>query len=357
MKRREIKEKIKSAFSENKPNLKDIVLEDCAREPQLPKPEPTPSLTLIDRIMGILERLSARQALAAAICLFVLISGISFGLMMPKGGEVGDSGAEVITTASSVVYLDVNPSVKIELDGEDKVLRCTAENADADHIIEGLSLAGKTIREAIAEIMGSMQRHDCLSSAANSILISVDAAEDKGSALLTEITEQINISFEGTGLECSIIAQSVNVSEALEAEAAELGVSVGKMHLIDKMVNSMEDYSDEDKTELATMSIKELNLIYSSRDEEDGDEEFEDDISSGSVGGYITDNESLLSFIDKLGISKNNIEKFRLRVGFEKIDSTHRMIYIITLKVENDPSTHVIKIDCITGDILSHETQ
>ncbi len=85
----------------------------------------------------------------------------------------------------------------------------------------------------------------------NSILISVDGKDEETTdTLLSDITSKINTVFENSGLECSIIAQSVKVDDDLKQIAQENGVSVGKMHLVDKMVGGMDDFDAENAPDL-----------------------------------------------------------------------------------------------------------
>lgn len=261
MKTRDLKNIITEAFECDAPDLRARIIASCEKEAQLPaldaeiKPEKRSS------------RLPQRSvifkwAAACAACLVLFVSGLLTGLLIPDGEGDPIPPAE----AAAFVYLDVNPSVELRVDSENNVLECLAANDDAEELLSGLKLCGVDMNTALTAITGAMYVNGYLSTESNSILVSVDASDDEAtSALLTDITENINNVFEKSTLECSVIAQGVKVNDELKQRAEENGVSVGKMHFVDKVISEMGAFSDEDVSDLVNMSIKDLNSMYSEK--------------------------------------------------------------------------------------------
>lgn len=261
MKIRDLKSKIIEAFECETPDLRERIIASCEKEAQLPgldaqadfvsKPARLPKKGAV-----------LKWAAACAACLVLFVSGLLTGLLIPDGEGDPIPPAE----AAAFVYLDVNPSVELRVDSENNVLECLAANDDAEELLASLKLCGVDMNTALTAITGAMYVNGYLSIDSNSILVSVDASDDEAtSALLTDITENINTVFEKSTLECSVIAQGVKVNDELKQRAEENGVSVGKMHFVDKVISEMGAFSDEDVSDLVNMSIKDLNSMYSDK--------------------------------------------------------------------------------------------
>lgn len=354
MRRHELEEKIEKAFKDERPALRESIIEACKSEAQLPRaplPKKEKAPSFIERCLEVVSSSVGRRVAAFAVCL-VMIVGAAIGFSAYFGNTADDGGA-VPTGGVTTVYIDVNPSVVLELDSGDKIIKCTAANSDGEDVIASLKLSGKPLDEGIDDILAAMYEHEFITSESNSVLISIDGSEEKTELLLADAADRANHSLESRGVECSVIAQSVRVNDEIKREADERGVSPGKMHLINKMVGGMDDYTDDDKDEFSKMSIKELNLIYSSRGE--GDDRFEGDVSAGSVGGYKDSSDGLEAVLADLGVLDIEGCEVRVKVGWERADGDRRMVYILTVKLADGLLVYTYKIDCKTGEILSRE--
>ena len=101
-----------------------------------------------------------RYVAAAAAMLMVVI--LAFQIRRPA--------AEV---PEAMIYLDVNPSLTIEVDKEEKVLDVIADNADGELILEDMDLKKVDVDVAINALIGSMVKHGYLTEAKNFILLTV----------------------------------------------------------------------------------------------------------------------------------------------------------------------------------------
>ncbi len=353
MKKRDLKNKITEAFESETPNLRAEILASCEREAQLPATAPAVQVRE-QPVRRPNYNIIFKRVAACALCLMLFISGCSFGLLIPNG----DGGAVMQGDAETFVYLDVNPSIELWMDCETKIVECLAVNEDAKAILVGLKLEGVDMNTALTAIVGSMYVNGYFTEDSNSILISVDGKNDEvTNTLLSDITSKINTVFENSGLECSIIAQSVKVDDDLRQRAQENGVSVGKMHLVDKMVGGMDDFVAEDAPELADMSIKDLNLIYSTRPNKGGENDpFGKDISSGNIGGVVKQDDALTLLLAAIEVDWAEVEWYRVQAKPQHHNGNRQMVYNVSIRVKGDATTYEFEVDCQTGEVVKIDT-
>ena len=126
-------------------------------------------------------RKKAAMAWLAAACLALVVVGGGAGVQYYQANAV-----------ASVISLDVNPSVELDVNRQEKVVSAVPLNADANEILDGMDLKGADLNVAVNAIMGSLLKHGYVDELANSILISVeddDAA--RGAALEQKLTTEI----------------------------------------------------------------------------------------------------------------------------------------------------------------------
>lgn len=165
---------------------------------------------------------------------------------------------------ASTIGIDVNPSITVTVNKKEKVLDVTANNDDAKIILEGMDLAGSDINVAINALIGSMVKNGYIDELANSILISVDNPNSAESeALRQKIVDELN-AFINSGNNISVVSQSITSSSDKESLANSYGISVGKLELIEKLIDKNNLYTYE---ELKSLSINELNLLLGSTTE------------------------------------------------------------------------------------------
>lgn len=195
------------------------------------------------------NRWAPLAAVAAALALCVSV----FGFNVWKAGSAVDS----------VVMLDVNPSISLTLNTREEVISANALNEEAQVVLGDMDLRGTDLNVAVNAIIGSMLQNGYLSDLQNSILVSVENADQQRSAQLqAEISSAISASFGSSGVTASVLSQTVTETDELTQLAQEYGISVGKAALIQEVVA-------QDPTlqaaSLAPLSINEIALISSSR--------------------------------------------------------------------------------------------
>ncbi|MGN0338083.1 MAG: hypothetical protein ACI4EE_11375 [Lachnospiraceae bacterium] len=156
----------------------------------------------------------------------------------------------------ATIYLDVNPSVELEINSRDKVLSANADNADGEIILEDMDLEHTDLDVALNAIIGSMVKHGYLNEAQKMILLSVDSKNDKrAEELRQQISDELNAeltSLLGAG---SVLDQSVAATDDLKKLAEQYQITPGKALLLQRLI---EENPNLDYGQLAKMPINEL---------------------------------------------------------------------------------------------------
>ncbi len=158
----------------------------------------------------------------------------------------------------ATVYLDVNPSVSLKVNRNEKVIGVKAENHDGEAIIDGMDLEHTDIDVAVNALLGSMIRHGYLDEAHNILLLSVDCdSKEKSNEIRQRLDGDINeylAAFLDNG---KVIDQELDVDPQLEEQSAAYEISPSKAHFINELIEDT-DLRFED---LAHLSISEIISI------------------------------------------------------------------------------------------------
>ena len=183
---------------------------------------------------------------AVAACLAVLLLG---------GGGLLVQQAHAVT---SVVSLDVNPSIELRVNSREKVVSCQALNQEAQAVLEdmggGRDLKGVKADVAVNAIVGSLVRCGYLDSLSSAILISV---EDKDQARAQRLQQELtNVAGGALGnSQAAVLSQTVQQDKELEKQAKANNISTGKAALIRQAMALNGSLTFEG---LAKLSVEEL---------------------------------------------------------------------------------------------------
>ena len=166
-------------------------------------------------------------------------------------------------TVASVVSLDVNPSVTLNVNSKEKVLSAIPVNEDGGDILAGMDLTGVQLDVAMNAIVGALLTQGYVDELANSILITVeDDDAGRGARLQQELTDQADAILANTSVNGAILSQTIQNSQQLQELSDAYGITTGKAALIQTIVdngNSLHTFE-----ELVGLSINDLNLLYTS---------------------------------------------------------------------------------------------
>ena len=236
---RQLDRRVEQAFERVTPDLFDSILADCGH-----------SQGRVTALKGTKRRAWKKQ-----------LAGIAAALALLICGGAGFYGYQAANTPTAVVSLDVNPSVEIIVNRNEKVIRVNPVNQDGETIIGDMDFSGSSLEVTVNALIGSMLRNGYLSDLANSILVSVDSTDAAEARELREkLSREIDQLLQTGSFSGAVLSQVVSHDEELEALAAEHGISLGKAQLIRRIAGDGSKYSFE---ELAGLNINDLNLILS----------------------------------------------------------------------------------------------
>lgn len=278
------------------------------------------------------RRWTSLVAVAAALALCVSVFGYNFW----KSGSAVDS----------VVLLDVNPSISLTLNTREEVLSANALNEEAQVVLGDMDLKGTDLNVAVNAIIGSMFQNGYLSDLQNSILVSVENADEQRSAQLqAEISNAISSSFGSSGVGASVLSQTVTETDELTQLAQTYGISVGKAALIQEVVAQDSTLTVES---LAPLSINEIALISSSRNLTTNTVA---QTGSASDKAYIGENAALSAAAAHAGVSVSDVTWSE--VEFDCDDGI--MLYEVEFRTSS--AEYECDVNATTGEVVKFEQE
>lgn len=140
------------------------------------------------------------------------------------------------TAPAKYISFDINPSVELVTNAFDKVIDANALNEDGIKILESLDLENKDVKEAVDLLTQSAIDNGYLQeNLQNEILVTV-ATDDADEAVKTqnELGEVVKEELKEENLDKTPVTTE-NINMERHKEAARLGISPGKMNLIQKL--------------------------------------------------------------------------------------------------------------------------
>ena len=201
--------------------------------------------TAPDDVSGVLSRCEERKGTEKPMTVqkttkrrWTTLVAACLALMLLSGGGLFYQQANAV---ASVVSLDVNPSIELRVNRDEKVLSCTPLNEDAQEILEdmggGADLKGAKLDVAVNAIVGSLVRKGYLSEISSAIMISV---EDKDSARAKKLQQELTSAVDGVlrtnESKAAVLTQTVTQDAELERQARENSISTGKAALVNRIL-------------------------------------------------------------------------------------------------------------------------
>ena len=325
MANKDTEQKIKQAFSNAVPDIRDSILSDC-------KSQKGAVIIMTDTN----KRTFSPRRLAGIAAAFVLLIG----------GMAGFQTYRANYSVASTVSLDVNPSIEIQVNKKEEVLAVNPRNEDAQIVVGDMDFKGSNLDVAVNALIGSMLRNGYLNELANSILISVDNQDPAKSAELQErLANEINAVLQSGTFDGAVLSQSISADSKLRELADTYGITLGKAQLIQQITQQSAFYSFED---LVPLSINELNLLT-----ESGNLNLANVSSLGTASdkAYIGQEKAKQAAISHAGASADKLTEYEIELDFEH----GVMVYEVEFKCEGFEYDY--EIDAITGAVLKSEKE
>lgn len=155
--------------------------------------------------------------------------GIAAAFVLLVGCAVGYGSYHQSHAVDSVVSLDVNPSVEIQVNRKDEVLEVVPLNEDGRKVIGDMDFAGSDLDVTVNALIGSMLQNGYLSELANSILISVENDDaQRGAQLQEQLTQEINNLLQTNSFSGAVLSQTVSDDSALRDKAEQYGITLAR---------------------------------------------------------------------------------------------------------------------------------
>lgn len=340
----ELERRLRTALNHAAPNDLEGVLSRCE----------TGKGTVIDMTNAVETKKKTRRwaPLAAAACLALVL----------VGGGGGYYYYSVNNAVASLVSLDVNPSIQLEVNKNEKVLSATPMNDDGAEILADMDLKGTQADVAMYAIIGSLLQHGYVDELANSILITVeDDDQARGEKLQQELTAQADAALANAQVSGAVLAQTLQHTEELSQKAQEYGISTGKAALIQAIVEG----SNNTKTfeELVGLSINELNLLYTAQAPLEGQTSGGQQSSgaantapittsgSASQSAYIGLEAAKQAALNHAGVSASQATFLEAEYDYDD----GRMVYEVEFHVKG--TEYDYEIDAQTGEVVKYKTE
>ena len=245
---------------------------------------------LIQKMNDILGGIFMKRKIAVAL---------SAGLIFTLAG----GGYAYAKTPAAYVSVDINPSVEIAVNVFDKVVSVEAYNEDGKSILKGTNLVNAKVEDAVSTIISNAISEGYIKEDGSSA-IEITTATDKekvADKLDETLKEAADETLSDNNKEAKV--ETENVALARRDEARKLGITPGKLNLIQKLQAldpsiTVEDYKDSSVKDIQK-KVKELRKDI----KKDEDASINNESTSIDINGKST---NIDTNIDEVNETKNN---------------------------------------------------
>lgn len=315
-----IENMLRNAVSHAAPDARDAILSACDHEK--------------GKVIYMEKKRSSplRGFAAVAAVLVLIIAGV---FAVKKLGAPSD-------TLAAVVSLDVNPSIELNVDKDEKIISAKGLNDDGRRVLGDMELEGSSLEVAVNAVIGSMLKNGYLDDMANSILVSVSGVNGyDADKLRSTLADDVNRQLEN----CSVLSQDVSNADSDTVKLADkYGITVGKAALIRQIVAADSRHSFE---ELAPLSINELNLIADGKTLSG----IASNGAAASSKAYIGRDAAVDAALGHAGVTRSEVRKLDVDLDYEH----GSMVYEVEFEV--GAAEYEYDIGAADGDIVWYEIE
>jgi len=234
-------------------------------------------------------------AFASAASALFMVSGIS---------------AYAYLSPYSYVSLDVNPSIEYSINRFDRVLSVTGVNDDGTQIIKEINLENlknKTIKDAISLTVETLSNEGYFDSGEGNIVIATSSkSKNNELKLVKDLELAAAVGLEEDQDDIEITVEAVGATRVEEARA--LGVTPGKLNLVEKLIESANGSEDIVLSEWLSKPVKEIMTQtnrYRELNREMNKTRLKNSISDNTVSGNSVSGNS----VSGNSVSKNSVPR------------------------------------------------
>ncbi len=259
-----------------------------------------------------------------------------------------------VSETTAIIAFDVNPSLELEINKKEEVEKVRALNEEAEIVLGDMDLIDVDLDVAVNAIIGSMLQNGYLTAEQNSILISVDAGDNRMETSLKEnVSNKVTQLLNGSNIEASVITQSFE-KETVKDKAEKDNISAAKATLIDKIIAAglVDSYGiPYEYQDLVGLKVNELKLMLESKGIR---VEGIDAKGEAGKGKFISKQQALeIAYADANVVAEDVVE-VEIEMDFDKhVGDYGVMTYEIEFETED--LEYEYEIDAETGDIRDKE--
>lgn len=315
---RRIEEKIQQAIKNDTPNMLDQILSSCNEQK--------------GNVVMMKSKKNLRWITTVAAAAAALLLGIgAYGMGQWRDGS----------RINSIVMLDVNPSISLNVNKNERVLSVVAHNEDGKHIIGDMDFKNTDLDVTVNALLGSMLQKGYLSDIQNAILVSVENDDsNKREELQNKLSNMIQEILQGNAFESAVLSQSVDATDSIKNLATEYGISEGKAALIKKVTTLDPTLNFE---ALSKMSVHDITILADSKKLE---LQSVSKTGQASTKGYITEAKAKETAFAHAGVTDSLVKG--LEIEFDVEDGL--MVYELEFYVGN--TEYEYDINAITSEVV-----
>lgn len=174
---------------------------------------------------------------------------------------LGSGGGAYAYAKTPVAYvsMDINPSVELGVNAFEKVVSVEAYNEDGEKILEGTNLINANVSDAVGTVISNAISDgyitkDVTTTAAVEVEITTSTDKENVATKLNESLKEVaDATLDNNNVDVEV--ETKNVALARRDEARKLGITPGKLNLIQKLQEldstiDVEDYKDSSVKEI-----------------------------------------------------------------------------------------------------------
>jgi hypothetical protein len=248
MKNKQFEQEIKTILTDGTPD----VLSKIKQDPRFRVP--------VRERVSIFDKFKQNRLSYAFSSIFVLVL-VGFAILLTQTSPVNE-------VVASTVTIDINPSVELLLDEDDKIIEINPINDDGEALIPNQEhFKGMTIDTAIRNLIQNAINQGYIFDEGNAILINVESENNEKKIM---VQEKLETAFQREAIRHNKLLEVRNMiaqmTENAKEQASQNRMSNAKYELIQTILETTDDYRFED---LETASIR---TLFSILNEINGDE-------------------------------------------------------------------------------------
>ncbi|MFW2488200.1 hypothetical protein ACN077_06435 [Clostridium chromiireducens] len=269
---------------------------------------------------------------------------------------LGGGGYAYAKTPVAYVSVDINPSVELGVNAFDQVVSVEAYNEDGEKVLEGTDLINTNVDDAVSAVItnaisdGYIKEDDAITtdattSAAVEITVSTDK-EDVAAELEESLKETADEVLENNNVDAEV--ETNKVALARRDEARQLGMTPGKLNLIQKLQALDPEIKVEDYKSISVKDIqkktKELRKMKTSSETTTGTDTTTSTTTDTDTKSTNTDMTADENVEQDETVSKSSVDSATIAVpGKNKNSSSEKTSNGIIKKEENSTTGSVKK--------------